>query len=446
MNGLKRSIVGFVYSIMGPVWHFLATLLLLTIVVPAIWALQKTGVKKRHATPKVVFGTTPLINSKHHAQALRTVGVDSKTVVRHYLGHITTAQDFDVRFGDASPTLPRLRRWYNRLLQLYVEFTKLLWDRDVFFYYFDGFYLREAGPLKWLEVPALKLLGRRVIAMPYGGDVIVAEESRELTVKFALTRDYPIMAQPKYVDLVRRQVRHFTEHADAIIASQNMGPDYLPRVDCLLHCHFAIDEQLWPPSFGPSRVVGDLFRVLHAPNHRNIKGTRFLIQAVEQLKAEGLNIELVLLERVPNAELRRIMAGCHVVADQFVLGMYAMTALEGMASGKPVLCYLREDLVRLYNLYSYEKDCPIVNTPIEKIAENLRWLYNHPQECERIGRDSRLHVERYQGLEAFGGFLKGVVESVWNGKRFDAEEYWHGRRDVADCRNLTSSLAGRSSP
>ncbi|MBI4338636.1 MAG: hypothetical protein HY680_01640 [Chloroflexi bacterium] len=408
-------------------WDVAMTLLVLYGAAPAIKLFTRLGVRKPNKAPRVVFGPTPLINSVYHSRALKAAGVDSVTVVRSYGTWVTANTDFDVILNPPVQGFSFFRRWYLRLFHKYFVFVKLLWTRDVFFYYFDGFYLLRGGPLRWLEVPALKMLGKRIIVMPYGGDMTVASDSRELPVRYALVKDYPIMAQPKYVDLVRRQVRHFTQHADAVIGALHLGPDHLPRIDYLLRCHFAIDEQLWSPNFGPPRGVGDLFRVLHAPNHRNMKGTRFLIEAVQQLKAEGLNIQLVLLERVPNTEVRGIMADCHAVADQFVLGWYALTAVEAMASGKPVLCYLRPDLDRFYQLYSHEQGCPVINTPIERIAERLRWLYYNPQECERIGRESRAYVERYHSLEGFGGFLKGVVDSLYSGKPFDDHAYWTHR-------------------
>ncbi|MBI4338635.1 MAG: glycosyltransferase [Chloroflexi bacterium] len=408
-------------------WHFLATLLFLTLVVGSIRLAMKVGLRKANPAPRVVFGASPLINSKYHSLALRQSGVDSITVVRGYFG-INARDDFDIVFGVVDPSAPRWRRWHTRLLAPYVQFAKLLWQRDIFFYYFDGFYLREGGPLRWREVPALKRLGKKVVAMPYGGDIERASAAPDLVFKHAITRDYPAMAHPRTEDLVRRQVSHFTLLSDAIIAGNAADPYFIPRIDYLTPSPFCIDEAQWTPAFGPPRQMGDPFRVLHAPNHRNIKGTRFLVDAVQHLRDNGLNIELVLLEHVPNAEVQQVMARCHVVADQFIMGWHAMFGLEGMASGKPVLCYLSPEIRRLYTLYSFGGDCPLVDTPIERIADNLRWLYDNPQECERLGRLGREYVERYHSLNAFGGFLGGIVESLAQGRPFNADEYWAGRR------------------
>lgn len=34
----------------------------------------------------------------------------------------------------------------------------------------------------------------------------------------------------------------------------------------------------------------------HMPNHRGVKGTEFLIDAIERLKSEGVKVELLLIE------------------------------------------------------------------------------------------------------------------------------------------------------
>jgi predicted metal-dependent TIM-barrel fold hydrolase len=59
-------------------------------------------------------------------------------------------------------------------------------------------------------------------------------------------------------------------------------------------------------------------KVMHTPNHRGFKGTEFLIQAVDELREEGLQIELVLLEKVPNSRVRDLMQEVDILAEQFI--------------------------------------------------------------------------------------------------------------------------------
>ena len=172
--------------------------------------------------------------------------------------------------------------------------------------------------------------------LAYGGDVQVANRVRNLIYKHALAQDYP-----EYVRGEKRtleELEYLSKHADHIVSGVDWV-DYMPWWDRINVGHFAIDMKQWQPL--QTRQRRDKVVVLHAPNHREIKGTRFLIRACEELAAEGVPVELELLERVPNTKVHERMAYADIVADQFIIGWYAMFAIEAMSMGKPVLCYLQ---------------------------------------------------------------------------------------------------------
>jgi len=422
-------------------WHILFTLMFMLLVAPFLWILVRLSIRQQPAEPRVVFGSTPIINSKYHSLALRQMGVDSITVVRGWYSNINQRNDFDIVFGTADASFSFWHRIYVLLLEDYFIFTRLLWERNVFFYYFDGFYFLHSGVMRWFEIPVLKLLRKKVIATHYGSDITVTSDTHDILRKYVTVRQYPRMVLNEWD--TRQQIKHFTHLADAIIAGGPLGVDYLSRIDFLCATHLCLDEKKWVANYGPPRIVGQPMRVLHAPNHPLIKGTKFLLQAIDRLKKEGLNIELVLLERVQNEEVRRQMFLCHVVAEQFIMGWHGLNAVEGMACGKPVLSFLREDLRKLYTLFSFAGECPIVNTAVEMIEENLRKLYYHPELCEELGRLGRVYVEKYHSLEAMGGFLEGVIYQVLYGKKFDMEAHWEKRRALGPADSSVQRVSER---
>ena len=169
---------------------------------------------------------------------------------------------------------------------------------------------------------------------------------------------------------------------------------------------YPIDLSAWSPV---EEVEDDVVTVAHSPNHRHYKGTRFLIAAVERLRAEGVPVELVLVEGLPNAEARRIYASADVIADQFLIGAYAQFAIEGMALGKPVLCFLNE---RFAPYHPEWQECPIVNASPDTLADALRTVATDAALRRRLGREGVDYVHRVHSLEAVGRDLDLVYRRV----------------------------------
>ena len=124
--------------------------------------------------------------------------------------------------------------------------------------------------------------------------------------------------------------------------------DYMHHWDTLMIAHFSIDIKKENNLKKIPQKWKKKFRILHAPNHRNIKGSQFVIDAVTKLQKEGEEIELKLLEKVSNSKVLEEIERADLVIDQLIIGWYAMFTLESLSLGTPVICYLRKDLIDLY--------------------------------------------------------------------------------------------------
>jgi glycosyltransferase involved in cell wall biosynthesis len=386
--------------------HMFSETLLLSVLYPWILLTARRERRRKRDTPRVFWGTIPLISIKYHQQALRLYGYDSVSVVDE-LYFLTARTDFDHtswELLDRSRLARRLPMGFKRRIVAYSTFLWALRRCDIFVFYASSMILRYTR-LKYRELWLLRLAGKKVVMLAYGGDVQVASRAANLLYKHALAQDYPeyVRGEKRTLD----ELEYLSRHADHIVS----GVDwvyYMPWWDSLTVGHFAIDMSQWQPSMSPARSRREKVVVLHAPNHREIKGTRFLIRACEELAAEGVPIELELLERVPNTMIHERMAEADIVADQFIIGWYAMFAIEAMSMGKPVLCYLRPDLLRLHTLYATAGDCPLVNTPPLLIKEVLRELVADPERREEIGRRGREYVEANHSLEAVGSMFDSI--------------------------------------
>ena len=77
-----------------------------------------------------------------------------------------------------------------------------------------------------------------------------------------------------------------------------------------------------------------------------------------------------------------------IIAEQFIHG-YALTAMEGMSLGKPVMSNLSDDhYYQVHRLYTGLDECPIVNTSIGQIKDHLRMLIINSELRRQIGKRS----------------------------------------------------------
>lgn len=348
--------------------------------------------------PRIAWGPVPLISISYWSRALARLGYESWSVVTHHYPAYDRAA-FDIY----RPDLLAGRRL--RALGDYLVMAQMLRRADVFVSFFDGGFLYKT-PLWRLEAAAIRLAGKRLVVCPYGGDIAVPGHLGPFEEAFVA--DYP--ATVERAREVRRRVDWLCVHADLVIRNLQVG--YLPRCDVVWPQQVAIDTDLWMGDGAASTADGHNGEVVvvHAPNHRALKGTAALQDAVRQLRAEGLQIRLDLLQGRPNDEVRRAVLDGDIVAEQFI-GGYALFAIEGMSAGRPVvsnLSWMADDLRAELG------DCPIVDATPETLADRLRTLVRDPQLRERLGRESRQYALCRHSYEAVGKRWAALIAGVWS--------------------------------
>lgn len=153
-------------------------------------------------------------------------------------------------------------------------------------------------------------------------------------------------------------------------------------------------------------------RILHAPSSRKIKGTEYVMQAIDKLKKDGYDTEFILLENVSHDEVIRQLKTVDIVIDWINpnFGIYGVFSIEAMCMGKPVLCYIRKDLMD-----KYYHNLPILNTGPESIYENIIKLIENPQQRVELGIKSRQYVEEIHDSSVI---VKRLIEIYTDGTHF----------------------------
>ncbi len=247
---------------------------------------------------------------------------------------------------------------------------------DVFHLYFGN----TLFPWPWPDLPLLRALGKRVIFHFCGCDV----RSRAGNLaKYAISGCHECVSQ-----VCRGKRRPPLHYADAVFVST---PDLLEDVPGATLMPGPLDLTRWParsPRSSPPSAA-DPLRILHAPTDREIKGTAYVLGAVEQLKAAGYPVALQVLEGVPAAEVPAFVATADIVVDQLLIGAYGTFAVEAMAVGRPVVCRIRDDLRP-----HYASDLPVVSADPAGVYSALERLAGDAEERARLGAMGRVYVER----------------------------------------------------
>jgi hypothetical protein len=134
-----------------------------------------------------------------------------------------------------------------------------------------------------------------------------------------------------------------------------------------------------------------------------------------------------LIEGVQNEEVRRVMVEeADILAEQFIDTHYALSAIEGMATGLPVLANLDyETYTRVFRRYSFLNECPVLSTSPETLKENLRVLITNPGLREELGRAGCKYVEKYHSEETAQYMFGAIYDKVWYGKDVDLINLFH---------------------
>jgi hypothetical protein len=239
------------------------------------------------------------------------------------------------------------------------------------------------------DLPLLKRAGRGIVVTFQGDDARQGDRLARFDVN-PLGELPPHYYTPAGDAHKRVRIERWGRWADRIYS---LNPDLLHVLPAGSRFvpYASVDPRAWTPS-PPAHEVP---LVVHAPTHQGIKGTRFVLQALDRLRAEGARFELALVEGRTRDEARTLYERADLVVDQLLLGWYGGVAVEAMALGKPVVCYLRdEDLSFLPE--AMRGELPIVRADPSSVYDVLaRLIRCGRDELVALGLRSRAYVERW---------------------------------------------------
>jgi len=345
-----------------------------------------------------LWGVTPILTLPILARCDRMLGISSDSLV--YTTYYVTNK-FDIN-------LTRIQNWIvSKAPEYYASFCYVvlsiaLLRYDIFHLYCDRGLL---APTRRMEINPIELdsysrAKKFLFTYAYGADVRTRDATLALG-EFNLCKECPspgvyCQCSAKEGELNTSRIR---KYATKMVAMGDML-NYIPNPYKL--DYWPIDLRSFE-NIGVQWAAGSPLKIAHIPNHSHFKGTRHFEEAVARLVSEGWSIEILSAKGVPNKKVIEIYSSADMVADQFIAGFHGYAALEAMALGKPVLCYLRNLDVVLGG-----EECPIISANPKQIYDVLLMVLSGKIELSDLGRKSRNYVEQYYSLSAVSGSLASM--------------------------------------
>jgi glycosyltransferase involved in cell wall biosynthesis len=313
------------------------------------------------------------------SDALKQLGHQSDVVVYRQNGLLVGLEDRNL--GIDMTRILRIPLYSMRVLKF---FLKCLKQYDVF--HFHGGH--SLLPLN-LDLRILKCFGKRVVMEYHGSDV------RRRTV-FARNNPYSHLfpTDRLLVDRVaHRRQRRVAAGVDGIIVhDQELREQLYPlgRPIWTVPLRITLDEYPRVPATASDCRPGEDsgITICHAPTNQDMKGTVEVTKAIRRLSRRH-KIDFRLITGVSRADALEAYRESDLIVDQLLVGTYGMLSVEGMALGKPVVTYLRSDLVS-----SFCEVPPICNATVDTLEAVLEELILDPALRTRLGKAGREYVAR----------------------------------------------------
>jgi len=267
---------------------------------------------------------------------------------------------------------------------------------DVLHYYFGRSFLcwDDVGPrnrLWFMDLRLARALGRKVFMTLQGCDVRLSDASAARN-EVTPCHEGECQAAPTCRSVLDAERRFLIERVlprvDRVFVLNPELAHFVPGAQFLPYASVDVRafEPTWPRTDRPAVIV-------HAPSDPSIKGSRYIAAAISRLERR-YPIEYVEVKGVPHEKALQIYRNADLIIDQALAGWYGGLAVEAMAMGKPVACYLRDADLDVIPP-AMRAELPLIRIHPRTIEADLAAALDMRARWPEIGRQARQFVERW---------------------------------------------------
>lgn len=347
------------------------------------------GPHSKGKRPRIFIGLIEIANlGAAYAKAFQELGCPTYTVMiakNPYFTHeeYNIVISENVRRFKRRPISRIIATWIYALWLVAMQFVKALINCDIFIFICGSSFLP-----KWWDYAIVKFFHKKIVSVFCGCDIrhwsayeqefnilgldksniSICHECNNREVCYLTSKLENIKTAEKYSDLILSQ-RNMSQ-----LVSRHYMRNNLPLV---------VNDYVFNV---PGR---DVPLIVHAPSDRTVKGTKYVLAAINCLETEGIKLKFQLIEKTGNLDLRKILTDADIVVDQLFAQTVPMLALEAMATGNAVLGGNRTD----YELIPGE--CPVISVNPANIYDRLKQVILDKELRTKLANEGRRYVETY---------------------------------------------------
>lgn len=208
----------------------------------------------------------------------------------------------------------------------------------------------------------------------------------------------------------QKNVEKFDKYVDGIFA---ITPDllrFLPKRAIYLPKTISSWDSIEKTAINKRKKIS----IIHAPTDRIIKGTDYIVKAINQVKRKyGDVIEFTMIENMSHQDAIKAYNDADVVIDQLMIGWYGGFAVEVMKMGKPVMCFMRDEDFQ-YVDSKMARDCKetIINIKPDNIYDKICEFIENRNLLEYYGGLSYEYVNKWHDPVRVAKMVKGYYEEA----------------------------------
>ncbi|KYC87142.1 transferase [Heyndrickxia sporothermodurans] len=315
----------------------------------------------------VLQGSMEIANQMNTlSQGLKRLGISSHTL-NYYPYYLNYVSDYEWSLiGQRStPTIN------TQLRKLTEEF---LLNYDVFHFHWG-----TSLTLDWSDIPILKASEKEIVMQHWGSDVRLISEAKKLN-PYALVKNANEDLIKWNLQKLSQQIKHCVVFDMELY---HYVKDYYENVSVI---PAMVDMDQYQPSVNEKKK--NKLLIAHAPTSPYIKGTQYILKAIESLK-DQYNFDFITVQGKSHEEAIQIYREADLIIDQLHIGSYGLFAIETMAMSKPVICWISD-----YMKENYPKDLPIIIANPDTIKDCIENALKNLDMLPEIGKRGRAYVEK----------------------------------------------------